>query len=792
MQGGAPVGGVPTCVYVFPLPECAESLSAAELDAWKNKPVLDMVAEGCGEPEEEDEDGEVEDGEDDGGDVFEDPPAERPEFGDEPCRSFGFSVRENIPAGDNVFPGVAMADRYDEDLPGNDLAAVAPHALTASPPRRVGDSAGCADGVETRSTHSDADRKNTNTTPTGSAFGDATAPPGADSPRYAAARVNFAHRAASWVAEHDCSALKAEAEYLRQLGLNQLQSMVDRVEALKTDAGTVVGALARYSPGSDGSGFLGGLGNINRAKLETYANDKKAKAEEVMTAAETAAADLVEAGSSLPAVSNRTGIGCKNGYEMDNSAIAAAISNARTAANNALTPVLRGYWDVRTPNLDSYTTNTGPETFSAASVAPEPEKTNEMEASTDTTPAVVEPAGWAIDEADMLIRPLRCEDGSYQTGTDSTYGAPVCEREITPSSTTTTPASVTCTWSQTRTKTFPDTLTYPGATGSVSRTRTQEQTRSAVANVRDSTDCGTMPAWSDWSDSGPETVSQWSPLLGSTGGQAFPPETVIAFRMPGFDAYNSGKRSARKTDLLQELHPNSPDRVSLTSAEVENITLSPGLNGVTSEPMLDTDLASYQTGYKMAYQTGFDNVLADLGGADILVWSGLGWSYDAESLRWDRYTVETRGWCDGTQPRGGAGVLLNVSLDGEVGVGAERLDFETGQINGAVLPQNDDPPPSRQVECKIIRDRTPVVDLKYEPVWDGPRWSALSSSLDSTGLGVLEFDMAALRREYDLFQLDISLSDAPPILCHTSYDINDGSTVFRVASSAGAGVDVTF
>ena len=36
----------------------------------------------------------------------------------------------------------------------------------------------------------------------------------------------------------------------------------------------------------------------------------------------------------------------------------------------------------------------------------------------------------------------------------------------------------------------------------------------------------------------------------------------------------------------------------------------------------------------------------------------------ALALEWDRYTVETSGWCDGTQSRSGAGVLLNVPLDG--------------------------------------------------------------------------------------------------------------------------------
>ena len=405
--GGNPDDLAPACEYVFPLPECAESLSAAELDDWKGLPVLDMVELGCGEPEETDD--EMED-EEDGGDGFADPV--EPDFSAEPCNIFEFKVRENTVINANAFPGIAVDHKYDNGLAGHDLAAVSPHALTASPPRRVGDSAGCADGVETRSTHSAADRKNANTTPTGSAFEDTTAPPGADSARYDVARTDFAHGTASWVAEHDCSALKAEAEYLRQLGLNQLQSMVDSVEKLKTDAGTVIDTLDGYSPGlnSSGSGFLGWIGNINRTKLETYANDKKAKAEEVMTAAETAAGNLrTAAGSSLPAVSNRTGTGCENGYEMDNSAIAAAISNARTAANNALTPVLRGYWDLRTPNLDSYTINTGPETFSAASPVPaEPVKTNEVEASTITTPAVYGAStDRAMDQAGIFLVPLR-------------------------------------------------------------------------------------------------------------------------------------------------------------------------------------------------------------------------------------------------------------------------------------------------------------------------------------------------------------------------------------------------
>ena len=815
LVGGIPGDTAPSCVYVFPLPECAEGLSGAELDAWKNKPVLDMVAEGCGEPEEEDEDGEVEDGEDDGGDVFEDPPAERPEFGDEPCRSFGFSVRENIPAEDNVFPGLAM--RYDTDLAGHELASVAPHALTASPPRRVGDSAGCADGVEIRSTHSDADRKNANTTPTGSAFGDATAPPGADSPRYAAARVNFAHRVASWVAEHDCSVLQAEAGYLRQFALFQLEAAIAQVEGLKTEADRVAGLWGGYDAdveGMPGNGFLKDLGDLNRGRYEAYAAEKARLARDVSTTAGMAVTDLQTAETNLPAVPVPTpeGTGCKQDWDTHIKAVKDHITTAldTTALDTTAldTPALD------TPVRDIPTKMMAYQTEVSPTLVEETRDNNDPGVASGSINAGllvgtsenrdVNERVWYCNGEDGVVlnrATLRCEleDGSdYQALNRFEF-----DREVKD-----------CSWEQTGSYSYVETVSYPDGNPApkTSRTITVGVSRSANKPVETYQSCGD-PDWNAWVEvEMGRTSGVWSNgVPGSSGGRAGLP-SMVDLRFDGFkfDVLDADRRESDRETILGAYYPVSDVRSELASSVADDrdratLRAAAGVNNTgefipmfaeTTGPDADTTLRNLIMDYQRQYQEAYDNavagVLADLGGENIGVWSGLGWSYDADSLKWDRYTVEEDGWCDGSASRdlGDTDGLLNVPLSGEVGVWAQRLDFETGQVNGVVLPPNDDPPPSRQVECKIIRERTPKVDLEYEPVWNGSRWSAVRNGLDNTGLGALSFGQVDLKLEYELFQLNIGLEDTAPILCHTSYRTKLGNTAFNVASSAGSGVDV--
>ena len=159
---GDPVGSVPGCVYVFPLPAYAAGLTAGELDDWVGMSVLDMLdvaadadsSGGCAPPPddepESDEPG-VPGVPDSPGVVWEGP-----------CSEVVFGLRENVPAGRVAAPGVDPADSLPSGsgLPGYDLAVTAPHTATASPPQNpaAGDAVGCADGVETRTDHSVSER----------------------------------------------------------------------------------------------------------------------------------------------------------------------------------------------------------------------------------------------------------------------------------------------------------------------------------------------------------------------------------------------------------------------------------------------------------------------------------------------------------------------------------------------------------------------------------------------------------------------------------------------------------
>lgn len=109
----------------------------------------------------------------------------------------------------------------------------------------MGDKPECADGVETRSSHAPGVGKTSGTAdggvPAVSAFDDTHALPGVSGGRYDAARMNFAHRTASWIAENDYSVLRAEAGYLRRFALNQLEAAIGQAEGLKTEAGRVAG-----------------------------------------------------------------------------------------------------------------------------------------------------------------------------------------------------------------------------------------------------------------------------------------------------------------------------------------------------------------------------------------------------------------------------------------------------------------------------------------------------------------------------------------------------------------------
>jgi len=126
---------------------------------------------------------------------------------------------------------------------------------------------------------------------------------------------------------------------------------------------------------------------------------------------------------------------------------------------------------------------------------------------------------------------------------------------------------------------------------------------------------------------------------------------------------------------------------------------------------------------------------------------------------------------------------LSVNAAGEVKVRALRLDYETGQVNGQV--------PTGGWECNIIRERTPVLELEYEPDWTADmEWRMVSGGLDSTNLGVVDYGTQTLRQEYDMVGLNIRLADAEPVLCHSSYPSSAGHTIFRVATAGGAGIDV--
>ena len=817
--GGVPFDDVPVCVYVFPLPACAAGLTGAELDLWVGRPVSELTAlevegSGCMPPDEEEE--EIEDEEEEEEEEyhgFVEPPGERPDISGEPCRKFDFEVRENIPAEDNVLPGLAM--RYDTDLAGHELASVAPHALTASPPRRVGDSAGCADGVEIRSDHSDTERKRQGSggAPTVSVSGlvsDSVYPPGAlelgsggmevRSGRYDAARTNFAHRTASWVAENECAAKAAEGAYLRQFARVQINAAKAQIETFKAEAERVADEWERYDADvaeAAGSGFLQGLGNLNRAAREKYANKKKELATAVASAASMAIASLedvlTEAVDKTPRVPTTMSAGCVQSWEDHIDTIRTNYDSALTDARPALVDAVKAYEDENDNKLRliRHAVNDTPPTTGLP--------LGDGPAATHKT--VSEPTGiidWVCKEGfdlDEDTRPRRCEKG---------------DEEISPTRVERMREEKECSRTSSGSYTYTNTASYADPdkdekAPTIRRTDRVSATRSYTKNVELDAEC---PGWSDmdmWMTT--EMPGIWTPTdLGEEGTVRDLP-TGLGLTAPAafkFDVLDPDRRDMDRRTILGAYHPGAGRRSEMsslvggirdraTAAVAGSIASMTGFPAGLFEMLADVGgdetsgnlVRAYQDGYKTAYGSAVDRVSNDLGGADIEKWEGLGWAYTPGILRWVDYKTDPEGPCSVSKPAGDPRDLLSVTAAGEVKVRALRLDYETGQVNGQV------PAGGWPVECNIIRERTPVLELEYEPDWeDDLGWRMVSGGLDSTNLGVVDYGTQTLRQEYDMVGLNIRLADAEPVLCHSSYPSSAGHTTFRVATAGGAGIDV--
>lgn len=144
---------------------------------------------------------------------------------------------------------------------------------------------------------------------------------------YGPARSGFAHGTASWVAENDCSVLRAEAVYLRRLAYNQLLAIADKVAELGEDAAAAFSGWSKYSPGSNsdrGTGFYKQAADINHAAYIEYAADKTGAAQQLMEAAGKAETMLRDAAGKLPAVTDdltTQGRGCANVLAEDSNKI---------------------------------------------------------------------------------------------------------------------------------------------------------------------------------------------------------------------------------------------------------------------------------------------------------------------------------------------------------------------------------------------------------------------------------------------------------------------------------------
>jgi len=779
--------GVPVCDYPFPLPVDCADLTAEELAGLVGRVLEDgdgcmvgaCAADVC-EPGDENGGDDDDDGDgDDDSDIPTDPVP--PGWDEDPCVVFAYAVGENRPAGFRASPGIAAAGRYVQSGDGWDLASVGSHRSTASPPREATDPGGCADGPEGRADHT-ATSRGEDPLPAGlpvmSAVSDSTAPPGGLGD-FSGVREVLSHLHASLAAERDCAAARSEADTVRALVVVEMSRYLRDLNALAGWADMLVAALEAHSVGTAGSGFLGGLGDLNRGLTETYRVRRRDAAAAVAAAARTQAGVFETAMNNLPAVSVLPEAGCLAAYDTVAETIAQQALAARSAAEAALAGSLDLFYMLSPPQLR--TTTAG---YSEGAIVAGP----------------VSPAqGFTITARTVRGCPDGQTLGSFLGSDPDRYCFMDGSLVGLSQQMTVTSYSGACVWTQTATAPVTETSSYTDTVGvarQASRSGTRQLTRTVSAVVDPDTGCPARPVFGDWS--GPVLWGPWSPELGSEGTVSLVP---AASPRPALHDYTALTSSSHNPEgLLGGYHPADPSRADLTAPDPADRqppdTLElPALDVVlpspadTTGPAADLDVSAawaaytiaadgWRNQYQTAYSTAQTQALADMGGDAPAVWSNTSWEYNPDSLIWTGYQGD--GLCDSTT----ATALLEVPDSGALAVAADRLDFETRLVGTTTL--------AADASCKIRRQRRPALKIAYQRTPAGTDTSYTPDdwrSEHTPSSSVQPQGDHQLTLEHEIIQLNLSLSDTVPRLCHSPYpQTTTGHTQARLATAGGAGL----
>ena len=731
------------CVYPYPVPLCTDP----DNNAQRYFKVAELATYATGSPFH---------AEDDGSTVCAasptpvPTPADAPEladFDDDACVTVDLVVAENRVAASNAEPGVEAADRTlttgTSLPPAWDLDVTSPHHRTASPPKDTGDRSGCADGSESRADHAvaaaGAARSQASAPTYASSSRTDTAPPPNDADgdiSYTGAAQSIAHRYASNIAEHTCSAKLAEAE--AELALLEereaaFTKWLSDYNTITTD--TNIAAFSGYTKTAAVSGS--GLSVLRFNDVETskqnYANAQTANFRALSAALVSAktAYDTATDRNTGPDAGRATlkeaasDNGCAAHYDMEISRLKTLFLTAETAALNSIADeelVIDQAIPASVPGVAQ----------------------NDTDTSTDI-PDI---------SANLLRRETICLDTETAGGCWRVPGdGERCSGPFEACPGRTTVRSL---------------YTCPGGSyrisGTVSRTykgqtRTASYSRTFTALGRGA---GTSQSCPGFRLSSTGTHAYYSEADRAVSGSV----SVSASRVPTEVGISPAASLAvlAKLSLLGSYYPTHSSRTDLTASDAEDrdaagITLSVSAGPVPSgSPQEVTD---YQTDYKTAYDNAYTQATGHMSGT---AWESFDWRYETPTLAWGSYREDpaATGGCD----------LIAIDSDGAVTVTATRLNFEGSGHGpeygvGLTLAARGE---TRRT-CKARRARTPELNLEYQPA----ATTGTDSSKASTFWHVnYQDDPAtderfALYEEAEVFAVRVSLADSPPVLCHSTW-----------------------
>ena len=677
-----------------------------------------------------------------------DPPPVQAGFDADPCVTATMQIGENRVVSSSAAPGVLSSDRTLAVTAGRtawDLDIMRPHPATASPPIGTGDASGCADGSESRAGHSSASggaaRRQTPAPSYASSSRTNTAVPPNDADgdiNYRGATRGIAHRYASLVAENMCAVKLAEAEAELALLEAREDAFVEWLTDYKNAADKYVTDESSYArtPQQTGSGLAILRFNDIEANKETYASLLSTRYANLSTALDGAKTEY-DLRTDRTSGSNRASViqaasnsGCVAHYDAEIARLKTLFATAETTAlGNGSKGIKEERNAVKNTNLVvppkiSLTTTTNPYTIPDTSAVSRRaqtgtdclDRTENGRCVRDPRPGETCPqSGCAGRTRAVYTTYYRCPGGSY-TVSGSVAGS------------------------------------YRGThrSGSFSTTYT-----AAARGESTSASC-------------PGFAAQQGGTVESDGEAYVRGATATASSLPADPnvASPAALRALGKASLLGSYYPSHTDRGNLT-ATGDSDRRTAGRTLVASAgtvPAGSPDaVEDYSDAYTTAYDTAFRRAAGHMGGS---VWENFDWRYAASTLLWAGYAEDpATAFSDSSgSPRDGTGCdLVSVASDGSVSVEATRLDFETSSFGkGSVFGTRTD----AQRTCKIKRQRTPELELEYQPgVPSGTDTSKAATFWHVNYKPTEQSGRFQLYAETEIFAVRAQLADMPPVFC---------------------------